>query len=106
MVKQYTVFWVKLDPTVGSEINKTRPAVIISPDEPNNLLNTVIVAPITSSIRKFPMRVNVVLHNKKGQIALDQMRCLDKSRILSVVGKLSRKEVKNLKATLKEFLVE
>lgn len=106
MVKQNEIYWVKLDPTVGSETRKTRPAVVISPDEPNKYLSTVLIAPLTSSIRKFPMRVDVVLHGKKGQIALDQTRCIDKTRILNPAGKLSQKEVENLKTILKEYLLD
>lgn len=106
MVKQYEIYWVNLNPTVGSEINKTRPAVVISPDISNRHLNTVLVAPLTSSISKFPMRVNVDVGGKKGQAALDQIRCVDKSRILDQMGELSSIEVRNLKEVLKEYLVD
>lgn len=106
MVNQYDIYWVNLNPTVGSEINKTRPAVVISPDASNKHLNTVLVAPLTSTIRKFPMRVNVALKGKKGQAALDQIRCVDKSRLLSPGGKLSQKEIKNLKIVLQEYLID
>lgn len=106
MVKQYQVYWVGLDPTVGSEINKTRPAIVISPDESNKYLNTVLVAPLTSSLRNFPMRVNIILKDQKGQVALDQIRCVDKSRLFQLVGMLSKKEIKELKNILKMYLID
>ena len=104
MVGQYEIYWVNLDPTLGSEINKTRPAVVISPNVSNKHLNTVLVAPLTSTIRNFPMRVDIVLGGKKGQVALDQIRCVDKTRVLNPAGKLTAKEVKILRETLKEYL--
>ncbi len=106
MVRQYQVFWVNLDPTVGREISKTRPAVVISPEVSNKFLGTVLIAPLTSTIRKFPMRVNVELKGKKGQVALDQIRCVDKKRLLDSLGKLSSREVQDLKQILKEYLIE
>lgn len=106
MVKQYEIYWVNLNPTIGSEINKIRPAVIISPDLSNRHLNTVLIAPLTSVIRNFPMRVNVSVDKKKGQVALDQIRCIDKSRILNPVGTLSTQEIQSLRQILKEYLVD
>jgi len=81
MVKRFEIYWVNLDPTIGSEIQKTRPALIISPDEMNKYLNTVIVAPLTSTLRDFPSRIDLKVDNKKGQVALDQLRAIDKSRL-------------------------
>ena len=106
MVKQYEVYWVNLDPTVGKEISKTCPAVVISPNVSNKLLGTVLIAPVTSTIRKFPMRTNVVLKGKNGQVALDQIRCVDKRRIVDPLGELSSEEIKDLKETLKEYLID
>lgn len=106
MVSQYEIYWVNLDPTMGSEINKIRPAVIISPDTSNKYLNTVLVAPLTSTRRKFPMRVNVEVQGKKGQAALDQIRCIDKGRLFEQLGKLSEMEIRQLKLILKEYLVD
>lgn len=100
------MYWVNLDPTVGREISKTRPAVVISPNESNKFLETVLIAPLTSTMRKFPMRVNVEIKGKKGQVALDQIRCVDKKRLLDSLGKLSSKEVQDLKQILKEYLIE
>ena len=80
MVK-FDIYYINLNPTQGSEINKIRPCVIISPDEMNRNLNTVIVAPLTSTIKKYPVRVNCTVEDKQGQIALDHIRAVDKSRL-------------------------
>lgn len=106
MVNQYQIYWVSLDPTLGSEINKTRPCIIISPNESNNLLKTVLIAPITSNIRNFPMRINIILQDKNGQICLDQLRCIDKSRLKNSIEILSNSNIKNLKNLIQEYLVE
>lgn len=90
MVKQYEIYWTNLDPTVGSEIRKTRPCVIISPNFSNKILNTLIVAPITSTIRNFPMRIKIDLQGKTGQIALDKFRCIDKSRLQGKINTLNK----------------
>jgi mRNA interferase MazF len=78
-INRYKVFWITLDPTEGSEIAKTRPCVIISPDELNRYLRTVIVAPMTTAQKKYPYRINCVLAGKSGNIALDQIRTVDKN---------------------------
>lgn len=106
MVKQYTIYWVCLDPTLGSEIKKTRPCVVISPNVSNRHLNTVLIAPLTSTIRNFPMRLQIMLEGKKGQIALDQIRCVDKKRISKKLGDLKPIEQEKLKALLKEYLID
>lgn len=106
MVKQYEIYWIILDPTLGSEINKIRPCLVISPDDSNQYLNTIIVAPITSTIKSFPMRMNITLEGKKGQIALDQIRCIDKIRIKANIDSLSKKDVRKLKDLIKEYLVD
>jgi len=80
-VRRFDVFWVSFDPTVGSEIHKSRPALIISPDEANSILNTVIVAPITSAVKHYPTRLEIGLQGKRGQIAFDQIRAVDKTRL-------------------------
>jgi len=80
-VKRFDVFWVSFDPTVGSEIHKSRPALIVSPDEINCILNTVIVVPITSAVKHYPTRLEIELQGKKGQIAFDQIRTVDKTRL-------------------------
>ena len=86
---QYHIVLVNLDPTLGSEIKKTRPCVIISPDEMNKYLNTVIVAPMTTQSKNYPTRIEVIHDNKKGWIVLDQIRTIDKQRITALLGKLS-----------------
>ena len=105
MVNQYEIYWIDLNPTRGSEINKIRPGVVLSPNESNKHLNTVVIAPLTSTIRKSPMRLNITLQGKKGQIALDQIRAVDKSRLLNSSGELNTSEIKQLKKLLQEFLI-
>jgi mRNA interferase MazF len=105
MVKQYEIYWVALDPTLGSEIKKIRPCLVISPDESNQFLNTVLIAPITSKIRNFPMRLGVVLEHKNGQICLDQIRCVDKIRLKTKITTLEKDTIEKLKNLLKEYLI-
>ncbi|RQP12822.1 MAG: type II toxin-antitoxin system PemK/MazF family toxin [Chryseobacterium sp.] len=81
VIKRFDIFFIDLNPTVGSEINKLRPAVVVSPDEMNNALNTVIIAPLTSTIKNYPMRVGCRVQRKNGQIALDHLRSVDKKRL-------------------------
>ena len=91
-VKRFDVYRVNLDPTVGSEIKKTRPAVIISPNTMNqSRLKTVIIAPMTSTIyENFPTRITTIFQNKTGQIALDQIRAIDRQRISHKLGMLDK----------------
>ena len=91
-INRFDVFLVNLDPTIGSEIKKTRPAVIISPDSMNlSRLKTLIVAPMTSTIKdNFPTRVETLFKNKRGQIALDQLRAIDRSRIVQKLGAIEQ----------------
>jgi len=103
---QYEIVRVNLEPTEGSEIKKTRPVVIISPDEMNNNLRTVIVAPMTSSSKNYPSRVKVKHANKEGWIVLDQIRTIDKSRVLKSLGELNKKEIGSVKEVIREMLVE
>ncbi len=85
-VKRFDVYLVSLDPTKGAEIKKSRPCLIISPDEMNHALNTLIIAPMTSTIRGYPSRVQVTFQGKKGDIALDQIRSVDKQRLYKKLG--------------------
>ena len=89
MVARFEVYLVNLDPTVGSEIQKTRPCLIISPDEMNKHLATVIIAPMTTRGRNYPTRVTCVFDGKEGQIVLDQIRTIDKSRLVKNLGNIS-----------------
>lgn len=100
MVKQFEVYWINLDPTKGSEIKKTRPCAVISPDEMNKNLNTVIVAPLTSATKKYPTRVTTKIDKRTGQIALDQIRTISKERIGKKVEKLNPKAIKQVKSVL------
>ena len=86
VVKRFDVFLINLDPTVGSEIKKTRPCLIISPDEMNRYIRTVIVAHMTTAGKDYPTRVRCEFQGKKGQIVLDQIRTIDKSRLLKKIG--------------------
>ncbi len=105
-LNQYDIVLVNLDPTIGSEIQKTRPCVIISPNEMNKYLSTIVVAPMTSNLNKYPSRVNVNYDNKKGMIAIDQIRTIDKKRIVKYLDKLSKTEIKATKAVIKEAFVD
>jgi len=88
-MKRFDIYLIELDPVKGSEIRKTRPWVIVSPNE-MNVLRTVIIAPMTTGGIDFPTRIKIVFQNKKGQIALDQIRAVDKLRLIKKVGKLSQ----------------
>ena len=105
-LSQYQIVLVNLDPTIGSEIKKTRPCVIISPNEMNKHLRTIIVAPMTTTSRKYPTRIEVKHDRKIGWIVIDQIRTIDKQRIIKVLGRLSQPEIKELKSVIKETLVD
>lgn len=103
---QYSIVLVNLDPTIGSEIKKTRPCVIISPDEMNKHLQTLIIAPMTSQSKNYPTRVEVKHDQKNGWIVLDQIRTIDKKRVLKSLDKLTEKEIEKVKLIIKETLVD
>ncbi len=105
-IKQYQIILVNLDPTIGSEIKKTRPCVVISPDEMNKYLRTIVIAPMTTNSKKYPTRVEVKHDNKTGWIVLDQIRTIDKQRIIKELGRLSKPEIKEVKEIIKETYVE
>ena len=105
-IKQYQIILVNLDPTVGSEIKKTRPCVVISPNEMNKYLKTVIIAPMTSTSRNYPTRVKVDHNKKKGWIVIDQIRTIDKQRIIKILDQLTDKEIAETKLTIRETLVD
>ncbi len=86
VVKRFDIFLVSLDPTVGSEIQKTRPCLVISPDEMNRNIRTVIIAPMTSAKKDYPTRVPCTFKKKRGQIVLDQIRTIDKARLVKKLG--------------------
>jgi len=105
-ITQYQIVLVNLDPTVGSEIKKTRSCVIISPDEMNKYLQTITVAPMTSQSKNYPTRIEIKHNSKKGWIVLDQIRTIDKQRIIKVLDKLTSKEIVKLKLIIKETFVD
>ncbi len=91
VAERFDVYLINLDPTVGSEIRKTRPCLIVSPDEMNRHIRTVIIAPMTTAGRGYPTRVNCKFKGKKGQIVLDQIRTTDKSRLVKKLGSIEPK---------------
>src|SRR5215210_920360 len=88
VAKRFDVYLVNLDPTIGSEIKKTRPCLIISPDEMNHYINTVIVAPMSTKGREYPTRVACKFQGKQGQVVLDQIRTVDKARLARRLGRI------------------
>lgn len=102
-VERFDVFLISLDPTKGSEIKKTRPCLIISPNEMNRHIRTVIVAPMTSTIRNYPTRVTTTFEGKKGQIVLDQIRTVDKQRLIKKLGRISSAAQDKTLRTLQEM---
>jgi len=103
---QYQIILVNLDPTIGSEIKKTRPCVVISPNEMNKYLRTIVIAPMTTSSKKYPTRVEIKHDNKIGWIVLDQIRTIDKQRIIKQLGRLSKPEIKELKNIMRETYID
>ena len=102
-MNRFDVFLVSLDPTVGREIKKTRPCTIISPDEMNRHIGTVIIAPMTSKGRSYPTRVPCTFQSVAGQIVLDQIRTVDKARLTKKLGQLSPKESQRILEVLGEM---
>lgn len=105
-MKQYQIILVNLNPTIGSEIKKIRPCVVISPNEMNKYLRTVVIAPVTTSSKKYPTRVKIKHGNKFGRVVLDQIRTIDKQRIVKIFGELHDSEIQRLKSVLKETYVD
>ena len=105
-LSQYQIILVNLDPTIGSEIKKTRPCIIISPDEMNKYLRTVVIAPMTTKLKKYPTRIKVKLNNKIGWVVIDQIRTIDKKRIVKILGTLLQTEIKEIKLMLKETYID
>jgi len=103
MFSRFDIYYVNLDPTIGSEIKKTRPCVIISPNEMNYNIATVIVAPLTSKLRHYPTRVACKLEGKQGQIVLDQIRTVDKIRLIKKIDTLNKTTQIKVLNVLKEM---
>jgi mRNA interferase MazF len=105
-INQYQIILVNLDPILGNEIKKTRPYVVISPNEMNKFLNTVVIAPLTTSSKNYPTRIEIKHDNKIGWIVLDQIRTIDKQRIIKDLGQLTKSEINLLKSVLKETYID
>ncbi len=103
MVKRFEVYLVSLDPTVGREIRKTRPCLVVSPDEMNRHIGTVIVAPMTTKGPGYPSRVACTFRGERGQVVLDQLRSVDRRRLVKKLGKLERRTAGRVLETLQEM---
>jgi mRNA interferase MazF len=105
-MNQYDIFLVSLDPTIGHEIKKSRPCIVLSPDEMNRHISTVIIAPMTTKSHPYPSRVSVDFKGKSGWIVLDQIRAVDRQRLAARLGRLKPGLIKKVKAVIKEMLVD
>jgi len=105
-LNQYFIVWVNLDPTPGSEIKKTRPCLIISPDEMNRHLNTIVIAPITSTSKNYPTRIEIKTGKITGWIVLDQVRTIDRLRVTGIEFKIVTELISEVKSILKETYVD
>jgi len=103
VVKRFDVYLVSLDPTVGAEIQKTRPCLVISPDEMNAYIQTAIIAPMTTKARNYPTRVSCRFEAKDAYIVLDQLRTVDKSRLIKRLGRISPATQKRVLSMLAEL---
>ena len=106
VVHRFDVCLVSLDPTVGSEIKKTRPCLVLSPDEMNRHISTIIVAPMTTAGRPYPTRVQCRFQGKTGQVVLDQIRTVDKARLVKRLGRISPATQRAVLAALAELFGE
>jgi mRNA interferase MazF len=106
VVKRSEVYLINLAPAIGSEIKKTRPCLVVSPDEMNRHIATVIVAPMTTKGKNYPTRVACQFAGKAGQIVLDQLRTVDKKRLVKRLGKIEKKTHQEVLATLAEMFAE
>jgi len=105
-IQQYDLVLVNLDPTIGSEMKKTRPCTVISPNEMNKYLHTIVIAPITSTSRDYPTRVSINQKRTKGWIVIDQIRTIDKRRVVKILGELTNTEIEKVKNVIQETYVE
>ena len=104
-IKQYQIVLVNLDPTIDSEMKKTRTCVVISPNEMNKYLQTIVIAPMTSNSKSYPTRVTVKHNKTKGWVVLDQIRTIDRQRIIKIFGNLTEKEIHEIKTVMHETYV-
>lgn len=101
--RRFDVFLVSLDPAIGSEMRKTRPCIVVSPDEANARLNTLVVVPITSSIRSYPSRVDIRFRDRNGQAAIDQIRSIDGTRLVRRLGRIEPATATRISETLRDY---
>ena len=105
-IKQYEVYWVNLDPTIGSEIKKVRPCVVVSPNEMNKYLNTITIAPLTTKSKAYPTRVKTQVAGKMSWIVLDQLRTIDRARFYQPMGHIDASTIQQVKQLIKAMLVD
>jgi len=103
VVKRGEVYLVNLDPTIGSEVQKTRPCLIVSPDEMNQYIKTIIIAPMTTKKRSYKSRVEINFQGNRGQVMLDQIRTIDKKRLITKLGNLPKKKLETVLLVLQEM---
>ncbi len=106
VMEQYDVFLISLDPTIRHEIKKARPCVIISPDEMNKYISTIIIAPMTSRSHSYPTRIPVKFKGKEGWVVLDQIRAVDKRRLIKKLGRIDQETINTIKSIIREMLVD
>jgi len=106
VIRQYEVYLISLAPTIGHEIKKARPCVIISPDEMNKNISTVIIAPMTTQSHFYPTRIPLKFTGKEAWIVLDQLRTVDRKRLIKKLGKIEQGIINRVKSVIKEMLVD
>lgn len=106
VIRQYEVYLIILDPTIGHEIKKVRPCLIISPDEMNKNISTVIIAPMTTQSHFYPTRIPLKFTGKEAWIVLDQLRTVDRKRLIEKLGEIDQKTINQVKSIIKEMLVD
>lgn len=106
VIDQYDVVLVNLDPTIGHEIKKSRPCTVISPNEMNHNISTIIIAPMTTKSHDYPSRVKINFNLKDGWVVIDQIRTIDKGRIIKKLGNIDKKTITKIKSVIKEMLVD
>ena len=105
-VGQYDIVLVNLDPTIGSEMKKTRPCVVLSPNEMNKYLQTIVIAPVTRTSKPYPTRIEIKHRKTRGWIVIDQIRTIDRKRIVNRFETLTDKEIEKVKSVLRETFVD
>ncbi|MFA6857758.1 MAG: type II toxin-antitoxin system PemK/MazF family toxin [Treponema sp.] len=106
VINQYEIYLINLDPTQGHEIRKIRPCLIISPDEMNHNIGTVIIAPMTTKSHDYPTRIPINFENKDGWIVLDQIKTVDKTRLVKKMGIIKKEQIIQVKKIIKEMFVD